>query len=96
MAYLLLGFLQRSPNKIRKELRAAARADSLIVFFESPYRVRKTLELAAEVLGEDCPCFIGREMTKKFEEFLSGTLEEVAMNLKNRETLGEFTVMIKP
>ena len=93
--FVFLGFLRRAPGKVRKELKKAAENGLAIVFYESPYRVVKTLELAAEVLGENASCFIGREMTKKFEEFLNGSLKEVASLLEKREILGEFTVVLK-
>ena len=56
----------------------------------------KTLEIALEILGGEASCFVGREMTKIFEEYLRGPLAEVLSKLKNGKILGEFTVILKP
>ena len=94
--FLFLGFLPRSPGKVRKALRNAISAGYPVVFYESPFRLRKTLELAEEVLGPSARCFVGREMTKKFEEYLEGGLAEIRGRLEGRELLGEFTVILSP
>ena len=92
---VFLGFLPRSPNKIRRELARAAELGLALAFFESPFRVVKTLTLASEVLGPGASCLVAREMTKKFEEYLDGTLEEVLARLRGREFLGEATILLR-
>ena len=62
-------------------------------FFESPYRVAKTLEVLAS-LSPDCQCAIIREATKLHEEILRGTASELA-SLK-REWKGEFVIGVYP
>ena len=94
--FIFLGFLPRKKSKIKKELESSARFRLPIIFFESPYRVVETLEIAKEVLGGDVSCVVGREMTKKFEEYISGTVAEVLGKLSSREILGEFTILIQP
>lgn len=93
--FVFLGFLHRSKGKIRKELREAAQQKRPLVFYESPFRIVKTLSLAAEILGPQTLCFLAREMTKKFEEYLSGTLAELIEKIKDRKILGEITVILK-
>jgi 16S rRNA (cytidine1402-2'-O)-methyltransferase len=92
---VFLGFLPRDKGKIKKRLQTYIHEERPIVFYESPFRVLKTLKLAREVFGEPTFCFLGREMTKKFEEFLSGSLDKVIQNLENREIRGEFTLVLK-
>jgi 16S rRNA (cytidine1402-2'-O)-methyltransferase len=94
--FVFMGFLHRSPGKIRKELRLAAASGRPILFYESPFRVMKTLALAEEVFGPEARCFIGREMTKKFEEYLEDSLGGMRRRLEGRELLGEFTILIAP
>lgn len=94
--FIFLGFLHRKKSKIRKELESSARPGLPLIFFESPYRVVQTLGIAQEVFGGDALCVAGREMTKKFEEYLSGSIAEVLGKLSSREILGEFTILIKP
>ncbi len=93
--YVYLGFLHRKKGKLKKELKQAAEGSRAILFFESPHRIIKTLEAAREVLDESTICWIGREMTKKFEEYYEGTLAEVIEKLKSGKVLGEFTVILK-
>ena len=94
--FIFLGFLHRKKSKIRKELESSARPGLPLIFFESPYRVVETLGIAQEVFGPDAECVAGREMTKKFEEYISGTVAEVLAKLSAREILGEFTILIQP
>ena len=62
-------------------------------FFESPYRVAKTLEVLAQ-LAPDAPCAIIREATKIHEEILRGTAAELA-SIK-RDWKGEFVIGVHP
>lgn len=94
--FLFLGFLHRKSGKIKKELLEAKKFNVPVVFFESPFRILKTLSLVAETWGKETLTFIGREMTKKFEEILEGTLGEMVEKLQGREILGEFTVILSP
>ena len=92
---IFLGFLPRNKGKIRKELALAAEQKRAIVFYESPFRVIATLKLAQEVLGNDWGCFVAREMTKMYEEYLSGSIFSILQQLENRKILGEFTIVLQ-
>ena len=95
--FVFLGFLKRKPGKMKKELRAACAAGKTVVFYESPYRVSKTLAVCAEVFGADARAALGRELTKKFEEVMRGTLAELQLQLAaKKEILGEFVVLVTP
>ena len=89
-----LGFLPRKPGKIRKVLRAALEREETFIFYESPFRVAKTLELLAEV-APDAPVCACRELTKHFEETLRGSAAQIAGVLRARaEIKGEFAVVV--
>ena len=63
------------------------------VFFESPHRIQSTLE----ILNEKSPerqLVIAREMTKKFEEFIRGTVQEIKNVFNERSPKGEFVLII--
>lgn len=94
--FIFLGFLPRKKSKIKRQLAQALSAERAVIFYESPFRVVETLEIAREIFGPECFCLIGREMTKKFEEFIAGPLGDAPEKLKQKEILGEFTVLIKP
>ncbi|MDR1418048.1 MAG: 16S rRNA (cytidine(1402)-2'-O)-methyltransferase [Endomicrobium sp.] len=95
--FIFCGFLKRKPSKMKKELVELANLEKTIIFYESPYRVLKTMERILEVFGKDSQICLARELTKKFEEFMRGTVEEVLESIKNRKSLlGEFVVLVYP
>jgi len=66
-----------------------------MVFYESPYRIGKTLVDLSEVFGSERNVSVSRELTKKFEETLRGSLEELANHYKNKTTKGEFVIVVE-
>ncbi|OGS20470.1 MAG: 16S rRNA (cytidine(1402)-2'-O)-methyltransferase [Elusimicrobia bacterium RIFOXYA2_FULL_40_6] len=97
--FIFLGFLQRKPGKIKKALKKAAEFERTIIFYESPFRIVKTIGLCKEVFAEaeNTQCVIARELTKKFEEITRGTVSEVYNNLSQRKEIkGEIVAMINP
>ena len=65
-----------------------------MVFFEAPHRLDDSLADCVSVFGADRHAAICREMTKRYEETIRGTLSELAMWAKNNEVLGEITLVI--
>ena len=65
-----------------------------MVFFEAPYRVVKCLEQFAEVFGAERRVAVSRELTKKFEQTVRGTLAEVAAHFAAHEPKGEIVVVL--
>lgn len=95
--FVFCGFLKRKTGKMKKELAQSAALGKTIVFYESPHRILKTVETCAEVFGENAQICLARELTKKFEEFVRGSIKEVLENIKNRQSLlGEFVVLVYP
>ncbi len=92
--FVFLGFLKRKAGKLKKELKKASELNKTIVFYESPYRVKKTLELCLEIFSEEIKVVLARELTKTFEEFIRGTLKEVIEIVGSRKLKGEFVVML--
>lgn len=95
-SFVFLGFLKKKTGKMKKELELAKQVEKTIVFYESPHRILKTVEICSEVFGENTNIVLARELTKKFEEFIRGTIKEVLEILKNRQILGEFIVLVEP
>ncbi len=93
-SFIFLGFLKKKTGKMKKELEQAKSIQKTIVFYESPHRLLKTLDVCKEVFGEQTKITLARELTKKFEEFIRGTIKEVSEQISNREILGEFIVLI--
>lgn len=94
-AFTFLGFLPRKPGKAAKVIAAAYEQNIPVVLYESPYRVIKMLELIAKTLGEDTPVVVARELSKVYEEWLRGSVGEVARILSARSKVqGEFVLII--
>ena len=87
------GFLpQKKGRKTRLEnLRDEERT---MVFYESPYRVVKTLKQFAEVFGEDRKVCCCREISKVHEECVRGTMTEVIAHFTEKEPKGEFVIVV--
>lgn len=95
-SFVFLGFLKKKTGKMKKELEQAKSVQKTIVFYESPHRILKTLETCKEVFGEQTKIVLARELTKKFEEFIRGTIKEVTEEMSAREILGEFIILLEP
>ena len=87
------GFLPNKSGRRERELRAAAERPETSVFFESPYRIMKTLAACAEIMPDRHLC-VARELTKKFEEFRRGTAAELLAHYEAHPAKGEITVVI--
>ncbi len=88
-----LGFLPRSPGKMRRAVEAALTLDGTVVFYESPLRVARTLALIAPSCGER-PVVVARELTKVHETFHTGTAATLAEAFAAHPPRGECTVLI--
>jgi 16S rRNA (cytidine1402-2'-O)-methyltransferase len=90
--FTFLGYLPRKPGEMRRLLATLIADPRPAVAFESPYRVRKSLALVAEVLPER-HLTVGRELTKLHEQVLRGTAADVLSALSDPPR-GEFTLVI--
>jgi len=88
------GYAPRTEGKLRRFFASIAREDRTIVFFETPHRVIKCLRIMHEVLGNR-EIFVGRELTKKFEEKLRGKAADILEILEARSIKGEFVILIR-
>ena len=90
--FTFLGYLPRKPGEMRRLLATLASDPRPVVAFESPYRVKKSLAIIAEVMPER-QLTVARELTKLHEELLRGTALEVGEALGDKMR-GEFTLVI--
>jgi 16S rRNA (cytidine1402-2'-O)-methyltransferase len=93
--FFFLGFLPRTARERRQILGKAARAESSIVIFESPLRLRETLVELEALLGNR-PAVVARELTKLHEEFVRGYLSHLADTFKDAPPRGEVVVVVGP
>jgi 16S rRNA (cytidine1402-2'-O)-methyltransferase len=87
------GFLPVKSGQRERELRAAASREETSIYFESPYRLTKTLKASIDILTERQLC-IARELTKKFEEFRHGTAAELVAHYEAHPPKGEIVLLI--
>ena len=87
------GFLPVKGGQRERELRAAAMRDETSVYFESPYRLTKTLKACIDILQDRRLC-VARELTKKFEEFRRGTAEQLLAHYEAHPPKGEIVLLV--
>ena len=87
------GFLPVKSGRRERELRIAADSEETTLFFESPYRLLKTLHACTTVMPDRQLC-IARELTKKFEEFRRGTAAELLAHFETHPVKGEIVLVI--
>ena len=87
------GFLPIKSGRRERELRGAAEREETTIFFESPYRLTKTLAACIEIMPDRQLC-VARELTKKFEEFQRGTAAELFAHYEAHPPKGEIVVIV--
>lgn len=93
--FLFAGFLPVKEKARGDALQSFKTTNATLVFYESPKRIAATLSSAARVLGSDRQAVIGRELTKRFETFYRGTLQELADEFADAQTpKGEIVLLI--
>ena len=87
------GFLPVKSGQRERELRAAAERGETTVFFESPYRLLKTLQACSSIMPDRQLC-VARELTKIFEEFRRGTAAELLAHYESHTAKGEIVFVV--
>ncbi|MCL1464397.1 16S rRNA (cytidine(1402)-2'-O)-methyltransferase [Argonema galeatum] len=92
--FVFEGFIP-SKGSERKDLLEGLQTESrTIILYESPHRLRQTLQDLADFWGRDRQIVLARELTKLYEEFWRGTIEEAMLRYSQREPQGEFTIVV--
>ncbi|MBU2983501.1 16S rRNA (cytidine(1402)-2'-O)-methyltransferase [Lentibacter algarum] len=92
--FTFAGFLPNTKGARKNALRALSSTSGTLVFYESPKRVAAMIKDAADVLGGEREARICRELTKRFEEVISGTLDSLSHDLSTQNLKGEVVVLI--
>lgn len=87
------GFLPQKKGRM-KRLQELSTEPRTLVIYESPYRVVKCLEQLAETFGAERRVAVVREITKKFEETVRGTVSEALDHFREHEPKGEFVIVV--
>lgn len=91
--FVFEGFLPHKKGR-QTMFKKLSEEDRTMVFYESPYRLIKTLEQIKEYFGADRQVSVSRELTKMFEETFNGTVEEVLAHFSAKEVKGEIVIVV--
>lgn len=87
------GFLPQKKGR-NKKLESLKNETRTMIFYESPYRLVKTLEQFQEFFGKEREASVSRELTKIYEETKRGTVEELIIYFKQKEVKGEIVIVL--
>ncbi|MFJ7922423.1 16S rRNA (cytidine(1402)-2'-O)-methyltransferase [Lysinibacillus fusiformis] len=92
--FFFYGFLNRGKKDRRQQLEQLKKRQETILLYEAPHRLKETLKDMEAILGNR-RIVLARELTKKFEEFLRGTLAEAVEWSQTEEIRGEFCIVLE-
>lgn len=92
--FLFTGFPPQGKSALRTWLTELAPIRATVILYESPRRIHKMLGILGETLGNDRQIAVCRELTKRFEEVVRGTVSDVQSEIKDRTLKGEIVVVI--
>lgn len=92
--FMFYGFLPRKPKEQLHELEMLKVHQETMIFYEAPHRLAKTLKGIMTAFGSDRQVVLARELTKRYEEFLRGTVAELVTWANENEVRGEFVVLV--
>lgn len=92
--FFFYGFLNRQKKQKKAELETLSKVSSTIILYESPHRLKESLQLMLDILG-DRSIVLSRELTKKYEEFIRGSIREAVEWAGQSEIRGEFCLIIE-
>ncbi|MBM7623936.1 16S rRNA (cytidine(1402)-2'-O)-methyltransferase [Sporohalobacter salinus] len=92
--FVFEGFLPRKEKQRQERLKELSSETRTLVFYESPYRLKDSLESILNILG-DRKIAVWREITKKFEEKVSGQVSEVLNHFEEEDPKGEITIVLR-
>ena len=96
-SFIFLGFLPRSRGKIVKALTAAFTLNKTVILFESPFRLKKFLAMAREEFGPGLTAIVAREITKIYEEWTGGLIDETIAKIDAAgDVKGEIVLLLRP
>lgn len=93
-SFMFMGFLPRKEEELIRMFETVAEFKGVVIFLESPQRLKDTLSCLKEILSPDTKLCLCKEMSKKHEAVHRGTLEEMARWLEGNEVLGEWVCLL--
>ena len=94
-SFVFEGFLPKKQLEREKTLLEICKNQKTTIIYESPHRLKKLLEELNDFCGGDREIMVARELTKKFEEHVGNNINEVINFFKDKDILGEITIVVK-
>ena len=94
-SFVFEGFLPRKQSERDKILLEISKNIKTTIIYESPKRLKKLLKELFDFCGGNREIMVARELTKKFEEHIGSNINEVSESFKDKEVIGEITIVIK-
>ncbi|NEO58419.1 MAG: 16S rRNA (cytidine(1402)-2'-O)-methyltransferase [Okeania sp. SIO3B5] len=92
--FIFIGFLPSKSKQRQQDLEILPNLQETIILYESPHKLKHTLEDLAKVLGKQRKIVLARELTKLYEEFWRGTVGQAIIHYQTNQPRGEFTLII--
>ena len=92
--FTFIGFLSRQKKERNEQLQKLKQKEETLLLYEAPHRLKETVKALLEAFGGSRQVVLARELTKRYEEFLRGTLEEALTWVETNEIRGEFCIVI--
>lgn len=92
--FVFEGFLNAKSKQRRSHLELLKSEERTLVFYESPHRLRSTLQDMKEIFGEDRQIVLARELTKMYEEFWRGNIKGACSYYESKAPVGEYTLIL--
>ncbi|MRG88160.1 16S rRNA (cytidine(1402)-2'-O)-methyltransferase [Salinibacillus xinjiangensis] len=95
--FYFYGFLPRKKKELKEVLTNLQYVQATLLFYESPYRIKDTLKGMKDVWGPERKIVLARELTKRYEEYVRGTVEEILewTNSEDAQVRGEFCIVVE-
>lgn len=93
-SFAFYGFLPRKKKEKVNALALLKQRQDTLLFYESPFRVKDTLSVMQEVLG-DRQISVARELTKRYEEYLRGSITEILRMMEDQQPKGEYCIVVE-
>ena len=93
--FIFEGFMPKKKSERKKILLEISKNEKTTIFFESPHRLKASLEELKEYCGGEKEIQVFRELTKQYEEHIGETINEVLIFFKGKEVKGEITIVVK-
>lgn len=93
--FFFYGFLSRNKKERKAEITKLQKRQESIILYESPHRLKDTLKDMQSIMEGTRPIVLARELTKKFEEFLRGTIDEAVEWAEQHDIRGEFCIVLE-